>query len=66
MEYNIGKTVQLPNGGPATEWSDGFTIWWINGKEHREDGPAVEYPNGTKRWYLNGIEQFPNEASNNS
>jgi hypothetical protein len=30
------------------------TLWFLNGKCHREDGPAIEHPNGTKSWYING------------
>lgn len=33
---------------------DERTVWYLNGKKHREDGPAVEYANGDKYWYLNG------------
>ena len=31
----------------------GTTMWYLNGKLHREDGPAIEYRNGDKSWYLN-------------
>lgn len=31
-----------------------ITVWYQNGKRHREDGPAVEYASGTKKWYKNG------------
>jgi len=42
--------------GPAIEWKNGSTFWYINDKVHREDGPAVEYKSdGRKHWYLNGI-----------
>ncbi len=40
--------------GPAIESTEGFKIWYINGKLHRTDGPTVEYPNGYKAWYING------------
>ena len=30
------------------------TVWYLNGKYHREDGPAIEYKNGDKAWWLNG------------
>ena len=40
--------------GPAVESSDGFRMWFLDGKLHREDGPAVERPNGTRFWYRNG------------
>ena len=36
------------------ECYDGYKIWYLNGKFHREDGPAVEFANGTKDWFLNG------------
>jgi hypothetical protein len=42
--------------GPAIEYSDGSTEYYINGKEHRLDGPAVEFVSGTKFWYINGEE----------
>ena len=41
--------------GPAVEYYDGSTEYWINGKLHREDGPAIERViNGSKEWYKNG------------
>ena len=40
-------------GGPAVEWSNGDTSWFINGKHHREDGPAVENSN-PDQWYYHG------------
>jgi hypothetical protein len=30
------------------------TVWYLNGKLHREDGPAIEHSDGDKAWYLNG------------
>ena len=39
-------------GGPAIEYVDGSTLWYINGFRHREDGPAIECPNGSKEWWL--------------
>ena len=47
--------------GPAFEYSDGYKVWYINGKRHREDGPAVEWNNGVRYWYLNGIRYKENE-----
>ena len=41
--------------GPAVEWNDGETEWYLNGERHRENGPAVEGADGTKFWYLNGL-----------
>jgi len=40
--------------GPAIEWADGTTEWWLNDSRHRENGPAVESADGTKEWWLNG------------
>ena len=40
--------------GPAIEWADGTTHWYINGERHRIDGPAVEWADGSKEWYING------------
>ena len=36
-------------------YPEGYKIWYLNGKIHREDGPAIEWANGDKSWYLNGI-----------
>ena len=30
------------------------TVWYQNGKLHREGGPAIESANGSKHWYKNG------------
>ena len=40
--------------GPAIEWANGTTFWFLNGEQHREDGPAIEWANGSKLWYKNG------------
>ena len=40
--------------GPAFEYADGSTEWYVDGKRHREDGPAVEFAGGTKEWYMDG------------
>jgi len=32
---------------------NGYKLWCLDGKKHREDGPAAIYNNGTKEWYLN-------------
>ena len=31
------------------------TIYYKEGKVHREDGPAIIYENGTKKWYVNDL-----------
>lgn len=33
---------------------NGITLWYLNGKLHREDGPAMEFSNGLEFWYLDG------------
>ena len=40
--------------GPAIEYSNGDSVWFLGGKWHREDGPAIEYSNGDRAWYLGG------------
>lgn len=45
--------------GPAVEWEDGRTEWYLNDKLHREDGPAIEWPDGSKFWYFNGKQLDP-------
>lgn len=42
-------------------WIDGknkinidCTIYYINGKIHRENGPAIEWSDGSKYWYIEG------------
>ena len=40
--------------GPAFEYADGSTEWYVDGKRHREDGPAVEFAGGFKCWYVDG------------
>jgi len=49
----IVKIDYYPNGQKQYE------VWYLNGKEHREDGPSYQYwyENGQKwyeEWYLNG------------
>lgn len=39
--------------GPAQEYVEGQTEWWINGQRHREDGPAIISSYGNKKWYQN-------------
>src|ERR1039458_4203491 len=41
--------------GPAVEYADGETEWWMDGRLHRDGGPAIESPDGTKKWYQNGL-----------
>ena len=48
-EYNLHR-----EDGPAVEYDDGSSSWYLNGKIHREDGPALEYNNVYKAWYING------------
>ena len=40
--------------GPAVEWEDGTSEWWIDGYPHREDDPAIEWADGYREWYLDG------------
>ena len=40
--------------GPAIEYADGSTYWYVNGKIHRLDGPAGEYADGTCDYWING------------
>ena len=46
--------------GPAVEWRDGSTEWWVNGKLHREDGPAVFMLGHGKEWFRNGMRHRDN------
>jgi hypothetical protein len=38
--------------GPAIEWWDGLTSWWVNGHRHRLEGPAIEDDTGVRRWWV--------------
>jgi hypothetical protein len=40
--------------GPAVEYADGDSRWWINGRRHRLDGPAIEAADGSKYWFVDG------------
>jgi hypothetical protein len=40
--------------GPAIEWADGYTEWYVDGKLHKLDGPAVDLANGYKAWWVDG------------
>jgi hypothetical protein len=42
------------NKPTCTTYPNGYKIWLLNGKRHREDGPAFEHPSGNKEWFLNG------------
>ena len=33
----------------------GDTVWYLNGKLHREDGPAIERLSGDRFWYRYGL-----------
>jgi len=35
-------------------YKDGWRVWHLNGKLHREDGPTIEWPDGTREWYAYG------------
>jgi hypothetical protein len=50
--YNLKNQLHREEG-PAVEYLDGYTEWYINGKLHREDGPAVYTADGYKAWWLN-------------
>lgn len=40
--------------GPAVEYKNGNTSWYLNGLRHREDGPAVTSDSGYRMYYLDG------------
>lgn len=40
--------------GPAIEYADGTSAWYVNNQLHRTDGPAVERADGTREWWANG------------
>jgi hypothetical protein len=48
----IGKIHRIE--GPAIEYNNGDTEWFLNGMRHRLDGPAIDYVNGFMEWYLYG------------
>lgn len=33
----------------------GNTVWYCDGKFHREDGPAILYFDGSEEWYIDGL-----------
>ena len=39
--------------GPAVEYPNGDSEWWLNGKRHREDGPAVVWKT-LHQYYIHG------------
>ena len=47
--------------GPAVEWADGHTEYWINGVRHRKDGPAIEWPAGGKEYWIDGVQLSKDE-----
>ena len=40
--------------GPAIEYANGDTAWYVAGRRHRCYGPAMEKMNGFKAWYTHG------------
>ncbi len=40
--------------GPAVEYANGSTLWYIENQLHREDGPAITGIDLYKSWYING------------
>ena len=55
IEYRNEYTRLHRLEGPALEFTDGYTAWYINGERHREDGPAVIYSDGDSDYWLNDI-----------
>jgi hypothetical protein len=51
---NKAMTVLHNLDGPAVDYAEGDTVWFVNGNIHRTDGPAVECADGTKEWFVNG------------
>lgn len=39
---------------PAIVYSDGTTMYYLDGKLHNTKGPAAIYPDGTTMYYVNG------------
>jgi len=62
---NPEKTIRHRTDGPATEFSDGYKAWYVNGVLHRVDGPAIEHVRGDKTWYINGVFMFETNGSGN-
>ena len=54
IEYQNDKEQTHRLDGPAIEWADGSTEWYVNGQTHRVDGPAIEWSDGSKEWYVKG------------
>jgi hypothetical protein len=53
--YKNDKLHRTHDGGPAIEHTNGYKMWFKDGKWHREDGgPAIIRPEGDKLWYRNG------------
>jgi hypothetical protein len=60
VEYDNGDTLHYVNGllhsrsQPAVKTSEGYEIWFCNGRLHRSDGPAYIGPGGIKEYWLGG------------
>jgi len=53
MYYNEKGEFHRLNG-PAIEWSDGSSSYWVNGKLHRLDGPARIFFGNDVEYWVNG------------
>ena len=40
--------------GPAKEFANGNSIWYIDGLRHRIDGPAIVFRDGDEAWFVRG------------
>jgi len=52
-EYDVSKELHRTDG-PAAEYANGDSSWYVDDKRHRVDGPAIEYADGGKVWYVDG------------
>jgi hypothetical protein len=59
VEVDSYDTIRWYN--EAVKYPDGFTVWYKNGKQDREDGPAFEYLGGSKVWCKNGEQRTETE-----
>jgi hypothetical protein len=57
--YNDEQELHRENE-PAIVYISGATIYFLNGKKHREDGPAIDFQN-IKEWYINGVQYSEEE-----
>jgi len=48
-------------GGPAVEFDNGTTWWYLNSLVHRVNGPAIEFDNGKKHWYIEDKEYIKDD-----